>query len=157
MNISLTKCFVAALAFSTLYACKKEVPETHYHTQGTTALKQFALFLDGKGYSATYTANQQSNGKIISQTSIGGNLVFELFISDSLTPGTYPLGSDQECKLTLSDDNLLTYYSAIEGTLVITSHDLKNDHIAGTFNCKLNRANPASEKFVTNGQFNLDY
>lgn len=139
----------------TIVSCKKE--EKKPAVSGTTILKHFALTLDGTNYAANFTATQQISGNIISQTTLGSNLIFVLSVADNLTPGTYSMGTNAPCNLVHSDDNNVTSYNSSIGTLTIVTNDTVNDKLSGTYNCTLTRESPAGTKTVTNGEFNIDY
>lgn len=139
----------------TIVSCKKE--ENKPTVSGVSVLKHFALTLNGTNYAANFTATQQISGNIISQTTLGSNLIFVLSVADNLTPGTYSMGSNAPCNLVHSDDNNATSYSSSIGTITIVTNDTVNDKLSGTYNCTLTRESPAGTKTVTNGEFNIDY
>lgn len=146
---------VIALSAISLFSCKKD-KETTTESSGPI-LKTFALKLDGTSYQTEFYSSQQTAGIIIISTNINNNLFLRLVVADSLQAGTYPMGPGLSTRLDHSDDNYATSYISDPGTLTIALHDTVNNKITGTYNCTLNRSNPAGTKTVTNGEFNIQY
>jgi polyisoprenoid-binding protein YceI len=121
--------------------------------------------IDGAAWSAiTRVTTLQSGTFIITGTgSINGNNVMAITVfgqtaaTYTLDPGTSQLGfaANFTPKVGASTDSI---YTAYQGTVVLSSVDLANKKISGTYNFKMRLTDMVTEINVTEGAFsNLSY
>ena len=143
----------------TLVACKKEepTPVTDTSGSGSTALKAFALTLDGADYETATTFSQGFNGVVSIQATVGSNLNFSLTIPDTAVVGSYSIDGTNPFSIGHTDDSYATYYQASSGNFTIVTHDTISNKISGTFSGTLLRSSDNATKTVTSGEFNVTY
>ena len=141
-------------------SCKKEDIRSNTDdgsTDGTTAIKTFALTLNGSSFETTNVTISHNSGYIGELATVGDSLEFGISIADSIIPGTYSITTNSAFKISHSDDHNATIYNATSGNVHIITHDKTLKKISGTFNCTLTRISPSATKSVTKGQFSIYY
>ena len=85
-----------------------------------------------------------------------------IYITDTVTAGTYPSGGQFDFNyqfhyLTGSTQNDSYYGNGTSGSITVTSHDTFNKNIEGTFNGTLSNASTGVSVSITNGSFGFSY
>jgi len=152
-----------------LSACKKDDPEptTPTPTPTPTVTSSFSAKLNGAIFNETLLSGIESTGAAtiaITASRNGGVEAIGLAFPNTIAAGTYTYDGSFGSKRGIYNLNQTAdgMYSADSGTgsLVITSHDLTNNVVSGTFNFVANPnigSTAVDSHSITEGAFTIQY
>lgn len=111
--------------------------------------------VNGTVWTSTLSSGTRAVGRLtIAGTSINGQ-VLNILIPDGIAPGTYPMAAlgNYTAEYRLGG---LDIYTSTVGQLVVTSHDVANKRIVGTFEFTATNVGGTTLP-VTEGRFSVSY
>jgi len=119
----------------------------------------FFAKLDGADFNPTNIMGVKSMGNISLIGRRGSVENIGLTLAEDVTPGTYTLGfGGIPSGMYVHSNTGSDVYGSDSGTVTITTHDVANKKIVGTFSfVATNPLSPSANYNITNGSFNITY